>query len=89
MSGPAWVAVIPPTVAEMKEAKAAGVVRNFLVGQQVTDFDRHRSFLVTGRDTGHLYRVISRWSPAVERYEMRQTPSCPRRRFFRWLSLCK
>ena len=46
---------------------AAEVTRKFLTGQQVDDFDRHRSFLAEGCDTGRLYRVTTRWNRAVER----------------------
>jgi len=57
-----------PTVTELREEKAAAVVRKFLHGQQVEDFDRHRAFVVRGGDTGSLYRVTTRWSPEVERH---------------------
>lgn len=57
-----------PTVTDLKERKAAAVVRKFLSGQQVEDFDRERAFIAVGNDTGHLYRVTTRWSPLVERF---------------------
>lgn len=57
-----------PTTTELKELKAAAVVRKFLVGQQVEDFDRRRSFLAIGGDTGGLYRITTRWNPDVERF---------------------
>lgn len=57
-----------PTMTDLREAKAAGVVRKFLIGQQIEDFNRRRAFLAVGSDTGTLYRVTSRWSPDVEKY---------------------
>jgi len=57
-----------PTVTDLREAKAAAVVRKFLRGQQAVDFDRRRAFLATGCDSGRLYRITSRWAPEVERY---------------------
>ena len=57
-----------PTMTEMKEANAAAVVAKFLSGPQATDFATLRSFLAVGCDTGHLYRVTSRWSPACARF---------------------
>lgn len=57
-----------PTPTELKEHKAAAVVRKFLVGQQVADFDRQRAFLAVGGDSGRLYRVTSRWSPKAAHY---------------------
>jgi len=56
-----------PDYTELRESKAAEVTRKFLTGQQVEDFDRHRSFLVEGCDTGRLYQVTSRWNPTVGR----------------------
>jgi len=57
-----------PDYAELKEAKAAGVVAKFLRGQQTVDFARQRAFITRGGDSGHIYRVTSRWSPDVEKY---------------------
>lgn len=57
-----------PTVTDLKEAKAAAVVRKFLTGQQIADFDRERAFVAVGNHTGHVYRVTTRWNPAVERF---------------------
>lgn len=57
-----------PDYTELKEAKAAGVVAKFLQGQQVVDFARQRAFITRGGDSGHIYRVTSRWSPDVEKY---------------------
>ena len=57
-----------PNVTELREAKAAAVVRKFLVGQQIADFDRHRAFVTTGCDTGRIYRVTSRWNPDVRKW---------------------
>jgi len=57
-----------PDYTELKEAKAAGVVRKFLKGQQVEDFARQRAFITRGGDSGHIYRVTSRWSPDVEKF---------------------
>ena len=57
-----------PDPTEMREAKAASVVRKFLSPTQAADFDRSRAFVCSGDDTGHLYRVTSRWSPDVSRF---------------------
>jgi len=57
-----------PTLTDLREQKAADVVRKFLVGQQIEDFENRRAFLTRGCDTGHLYRVTSRWAPSVEEY---------------------
>jgi len=57
-----------PSVTELRETRAAEVVRKFLNGRQREDFDLHRAFLALGCDTGHLYRVTSRWSPDVGRF---------------------
>lgn len=57
-----------PSMTELREIKAAAVVRKFLTPRQAADFDRRRAFVTVGRDTGHLYRVTSRWSPEVSRY---------------------
>jgi len=57
-----------PDYAELKEAKAAAVVAKFLQGQQTVDFARQRAFITRGGDSGHIYRVTSRWSPDVEKY---------------------
>lgn len=56
-----------PTATELKEAKAAAVVRKFLDGQQAIDFDNHRAFVAIGNHTGHMYRLTSRWNPECER----------------------
>lgn len=57
-----------PEVTEMKERKAADVVRKFLTGAQATDFDHHRAFVAIGGHTGHMYRVTSRWNADCEKY---------------------
>jgi hypothetical protein len=57
-----------PTVTDLREAKAASVVRKFLSPKQQEDFDRSRAFVSVGKDTGRLYRLTSRWSPDVERF---------------------
>lgn len=57
-----------PTASELKEQRAAMVVRKFLRPDQVEDFDRYRAFLVTGGVSGRLYRVTTRWNPEVEDY---------------------
>jgi len=57
-----------PTPTDLREARAAAVVRKFLTGQQAADFDRRRAFLATGCDTGTLYRLTSRWTEDVTRY---------------------
>lgn len=57
-----------PTMTDLREAKAAAVVRKFLVGQQIEDFNRRRAFIAIGCDTGRVYRVTSRWAPEVEKY---------------------
>ena len=57
-----------PMMAELKEAKAAGVVMKFIDGQQRIDFAKQRAFITRGTDSGHIYRVTSRWSPDVEKY---------------------
>lgn len=57
-----------PTVTEMREQRAADVVRSFLTSTQRQDFDKSRSILSQGCDTGALYRITSRWSPDVEHY---------------------
>ena len=56
-----------PDYTELREAKAAGVVRKFLQGQQIADFDKHRAFMTVGCDTGRIYQVTTRWSPHVSR----------------------
>lgn len=61
-----------PRVSEMKEARAAFVLRQFLTPRQVDDFDRKRAFVAVGCDTGNLYRLTSRWSDDVERYGVLQ-----------------
>jgi hypothetical protein len=57
-----------PTVSDLKEKKAAAVVRKFLTPTQARDFDARRAFVAVGCDTGRRYRVTSRWSPEVERF---------------------
>lgn len=57
-----------PTTTELREQRAAAVVRTFLLDRQREDFDRRRAFLSIGCDTGALYRITSRWSPDCERY---------------------
>lgn len=57
-----------PTMADLKEIKAAAVVRKFLTPTQQADFDKRRAFIALGVDSGRRYRVTSRWSPECERY---------------------
>lgn len=57
-----------PSATEMKEVRAAYVVRKFLAAGQLRDFDARRAFVAVGCDTGHTYRITSRWSPDVEQY---------------------
>lgn len=57
-----------PTMTDLKEIKAAAVVRKFLSARQAEDFDHHRAFIAIGCDSGLPYRLTSRWSPAVEEY---------------------
>lgn len=56
-----------PTATELKEIKAAAVVRKFLTPVQQRDFDNERAFVAVGNWTGNLYRLTSRWNPACER----------------------
>lgn len=56
-----------PAVTDLKEKKAADVVSTFLNPAQLDDFQRHRSFVSVGCDTGRIYQITSRWSPHVER----------------------
>ena len=57
-----------PTATDLKEIKAAAVVRKFLTAPQAADFDERRAFIAVGGYTGHRYRITSRWSPEVEKY---------------------
>jgi len=56
-----------PDFTQMREEKAASVLRKFLNPTQQQDFDRKRSFVARGGVTGHTYIVTSRWAPSVER----------------------
>jgi hypothetical protein len=48
---------------ERAEVRATAVLRAFLSGQQLADFERTQSFLVTGGDTGRQYVLTSRQAP--------------------------
>lgn len=66
----AAVTVAQPTIGcpipefERAEVKATRVLREFLSGQQLADFERTQSFLVIGGDSGHQYVLTSRHAPA-------------------------
>ena len=66
----AAVTVAQPTIGcpipefERAEVRATRVLREFLSGQQLADFERTQSFLVVGADTGHKYVLTSRHAPA-------------------------
>jgi len=49
---------------ERAEVRATRVLRTFLSGQQLADFERTQSFLVVGGDTGRQYILTSRHAPA-------------------------
>lgn len=65
----AAVTVAQPTIGcpvpefERAEVRATRVLREFLSGQQLEDFERTQSFLVRGADTGHQYVLTSRHAP--------------------------
>jgi hypothetical protein len=65
----AAVTVAQPTIGcpvpefERAEVRATRVLREFLSGQQLDDFERTQSFLVVGADTGHKYILTSRHAP--------------------------
>jgi hypothetical protein len=66
----AAVTVAQPTIGcpipefERAEVRATRVLREFLSGQQLADFERTQSFLVMGADSGHKYILTSRHAPA-------------------------
>jgi len=66
----AAVTVAQPTLScpvpefERAEVRATRVLRAFLTGQQLADFERTQSFLVTGGDTGKQYVLTSRQASA-------------------------
>ena len=66
----AAVTVAQPTIGcpipefERAEVRATRVLREFLSGQQLSDFERTQSFLVLGADSGHKYILTSRHAPA-------------------------
>ena len=45
------------------DVRATRVLREFLSPQQLADFERTQSFLVTGADSGHQYLLTSRQAP--------------------------
>ena len=53
---------------ERADVRATRVLREFLAPQQLADFERTQSFLVTGADSGHRYVLTSRQASA-ERLE--------------------
>jgi hypothetical protein len=57
-----------PTSSELKERRAAEVIRPFLNPMQRKDFDTLRAFVALGGDTGHAYRLTSRWNPEVAQH---------------------
>jgi hypothetical protein len=57
-----------PDFSEMREEKAASVLRQFLTPTQRSDFDRTRSFVAQGGVTGHTYLITSRWARQVEKF---------------------
>jgi hypothetical protein len=48
---------------ERADVRATRVLKEFLSGQQLADFERTQSFLVTGGDTGRQYVLTSRQAP--------------------------
>jgi hypothetical protein len=66
----AAVTVAAPTIGcpipefERAEVRATRVLKAFLTEQQLADFERTESFLVTGADTGHKYVLTSRHAAA-------------------------
>ena len=51
---------------ERANVRATRVLREFLSPQQLEDFERTQSFLVTGADSGHKYVLTSRQAPAEQ-----------------------
>ena len=49
---------------ERAEVRATRVLRAFLTQQQLADFEKTQSFLVTGADSGHRYVLTSRQASA-------------------------
>ncbi len=49
---------------ERADVRATRVLKAFLSGQQLADFERTQSFLVIGGDTGRKYILTSRQAPA-------------------------
>jgi hypothetical protein len=67
----AAVTVAQPTIGcpvpefERADVRATRVLQAFLTPQQLADFERTQSFVVTGADSGHRYLLTSRQAPAA------------------------